>query len=143
MERILAGGPDNVPLNIPGELRVHLVEYILPVIERPHLPNRFITYTYYNASDVLHQRVQGYILFIPVLTYARGLVIDGIEFFGFCILITQLSLILSFMSHIVHPGTYINYRLESRMGGHVVDALSVNPDFASVPDRFTVFVSCA
>ena len=125
----------DVGLDIAGELRIDFVQYVGAIIQRPHLPHGFVADTGDDAADVVHHRVGGAALVVPVLLGAGQLVADGvaltIRFVGHDVARRRL------VRHIVDTGANIDEWFEHRMARHVFDALAINVDLPSIADGVT------
>lgn len=114
------------------ELRVHLVQHVLPVVERPHLAHGLVADAGDDTADLVQHVVGGAALGPPVVlavgqaNQARCAAVLG---HGHQFLVPGLVL------HVEDAGAYVDQRLELRMGGHVGDALAVDPDAPAVADR--------
>jgi hypothetical protein len=117
--------------------RVHLVEHILPIEQRPHLADRLIAYTRDDSADVLENRV-GRAPFVPPVSLRTGkFVCDGVPN-------AVLAKAQNFSGgvrvlHIVDAGSDIDQRLEHRIFRHVFDAFAVDVNLAIVANGFQIF----
>ena len=133
----------DVGSDVCGEARVDLVQDVLAVVERPHLPNRLVADPRHNATDVIEHRVDSPALGKPVFLRGWKLWPDRAAFPGIRVDERHDVARLVLVRHVVDARPDVHDRLERRMGGHVLDALSVDPDLSSVADRFAVLVAGA
>ncbi len=64
---------DDVVANVLGELRIDLVEHVLPVEERPHFADRLVADARDDAADIFEDRVGRAALVPPILLTERQL----------------------------------------------------------------------
>ena len=106
-------------LNMIGDVvakaRIDLVQHVAAVIERPHLADGLVADAGHDALDVVHHRVAGGPLVVPVLLLARETIEDGMLLV--VLDIGQGRRMSVFMRHVVHAGADIDDRLEGGMRG--------------------------
>src|SRR6266702_2965139 len=82
MERILMQRAMNMALDVLGEARIHFVEHVLAVIQRPHLANGFVAHPRSDPADVVQHGIHRQPLVVPVLLRVRQLQTDGVALAG-------------------------------------------------------------
>ena len=65
--------------DVRGEARVDLGQYVLPVIEGPHLADRLVSHPGHDAADLLQHRIGCPTLGPPILLGERQRVANGID----------------------------------------------------------------
>ena len=140
VERVGAERALDVRLDVLREARIDLVQHLPAVVERPHLADRLVADADDDAADVVHYRVHGAALVVPVLPLARQLVSDAVGLVGVGVNIGHDLAGRVLVCHVVDAGADVDDRLEGRVGRHVLDPLAVDPHGAPVADRVAVFV---
>jgi hypothetical protein len=120
-------------------LRIHLVEHILAIEERPHFPDRLIAYPGDNAADGFQNGVGGSALVPPVLLGPGELIRDRLPIA--VLLEAQDVASGGSMLHIVNAGPDIDQRLHHRMLRHILDAPAVDIYLAAVADGIEVLLT--
>ena len=136
MERVIGNGLMDMALDVGGETGIDLVQDILAIPERPHFAHGFIAHAGDDAADFKHHRINGAALVGPILLFARQAVADGealaLLLIGHDIAVGRLML------HVIDAGADIDHGLEHGMARHILDALAIDPHFASVTERLAV-----
>ena len=130
MKRIFLQHLVDVPPDIMGELRIHFIQNILAVEQRPHFPHRLIADSSDNPSHVIEHHIGGSAFVPPVLLSTREFVGDRMPFTG--LLVREGISSRRLMLHIVDARTDIDQRLQHRIRGDVLDALAVDVHFAAI-----------
>ncbi len=141
MERIVVRYGLDVAADIGRELRVHLIEHILAVVQRPHLADGLITHTGQHAADGVEHGVGGAALVPRVLLRARQLV--GQRKAAALMLERQDVARRCLVLHVVDPGANVDERLHHRMPRDILDSLPVDIHFAGVANRVPILLAGA
>ncbi len=137
VKRIGVENPEDMIADVLRELRVDLVEHILPVEQRPHLADRLVADACHHAADVFEHRVGGPALVPPILLAQGKLVVDRMNLAVF--LIGHQVARGRFMLQVVDAGPDIDQRLERRVHGDVLYPLAIDVNGATVPNGGFVF----
>jgi len=128
-------------LDIVAELGIDLVEHRLAVPERPHLADGLVADAHHDAADILHHRIHRTALVVPVLTVLGWLVADIVGLVGVGVDIGHDVAHRRLMGHVVDARAHVDDGLEGGMGGHVGNALAIDPDRAPVANRVAILVA--
>ncbi len=136
VKRIVAQDLVDMIADVLGELRVHFVEHILPVEQRPHLADGFVADARHHAAHFFEQSI-GCPAFQPPVGLRIGqLVGDGVGFAA--VRIAHEIARRGLMLHVIKARADIHERLEHGMGRDVLDPLAADIDLPAVADRIAV-----
>ena len=126
----------DVVADVLGEARIDFVEHVLPVEQRPHLPDGLVADAGDDTADVLQHAVGGAALVPPVLLGDGQLVADAVDLavLGEGHHVAGLGVPL----HVVDARADVDERLEHGMGRDVLHPLAVDVDLAAVADRLEI-----
>ncbi len=129
----------DVSANVRRELRIHLIEYVLPVEQGPHLADGLVSHPRDHAADCVKHSIRSPTLVPPVLLGSGQLVGDGMPL-AF-LLIGQSSASSRLMLHVIYTGPHVDHRLEHRMPREILDPLAVDIHLARVADRVQILLA--
>jgi hypothetical protein len=129
----------DVAVRIGGKIGIELGQHVTAVHQRPHLADRLVADAGHDTADILHHGVDGIDLVGPVLLLARRLV--ELRQTLVAVRVGQAIAVGLFVLHIVDAGAHIDDRLEGRMNRDVGNPLTVDPDFAAVPQTLAILVA--
>ncbi len=133
VERVAVQHPVDVIADVRREARVHLVQHVLPVEQRPHLADGLVADTGDGAARLVQHAVGRAALVPPVFLGDRQLVGDAVDLpvlgEGHHVLGARIEL------HVVDARAHIDQRLEHGVGRHVLHPLAVDIDLTPLADR--------